>query len=274
MSIEASFKKHKRFLETVDTVKYAISTSSKEYRISAYNKLGATKGYLVVLANGDVCSREEAIAPYQLFTTFNSFMFGLHEQGQAEINKPTAIFRDTINLLNQVKPYINYHLESAEKIILNIKELDHGYKRIKDVHSEALRIYEGVMAKGKLTEDTVEEVSNLMNEFTSLQYKHLYLQINAKEHFMAVVKELEEAIKDAATGDKEIIKKAIEVFKYLTEDKYLSGLQESLVQYEKDPDGRQISFFNQDDWKQKLRKNISTRNTKEFQTDALPMLRN
>jgi hypothetical protein len=274
MSIEASFKKHKRFLETIDTVKYTIATNSKEYRVSAYNKLGTTKGYFVLLANGDVCSREEAIAPYQLFTTFNSFMFGLHEQGQAEINKPTAIFQDTINLLNQVKPYIKSNLDHAEKVISNINELDRGYKRIKDIHSEALNLYEGVIAKGLLTEDTVKEVSHLMDEFTSLQYKHLYLQINAKEHFKAVVKELNEAKVNSSAGDKAIIEKAMEVFKYLTEEKYLSGLHESLVQYEKDLQGKQVSFFHEADWEQKLRDNISKRNSKEFQTDALPMLRN
>jgi hypothetical protein len=274
MSIEASFKKHKRFLETIDIAKYTILTNSKEYRVSAYNKLGATKGYLVIAGKGEVCSREEAIAPYQLFTIFNSFMFGLHEQGQAEINKPTAIFQETINLLSQVKSYIKHNLDHAETIISNINDLDQGYKRIKNIHSEALHIYEGVIAKGLLTEDIVKEVSHLMNEFTSLQYKHLYLQINAKDHYSAVVKELNEAKMNAAAADKEVINKAIEVFEYLSEDKYLSGIHESLGQYEKDLQGKQVSFFYQDDWEQKLHENLSARNTKEFQTDALPMLRN
>jgi hypothetical protein len=274
MSIESSFIKQKRFLETIDIVKYKILTNCKEFMVSAYNKLGATKGYLVILANGEVCSKEEAIAPYQLFTTFNSFMFGLHEQGQAEINKPTAIFQDTINLLNQVKPYLKDNVEHAEKIITNINELDHGYKRIREIHLEALQIYEGVIAKELLTEEIVKEVSNLMNDFTSLQYKHLYLQINANEHYAAVVKELDEAKVNTETEDKEVINKAMEVFKYLSDNKYLSGIHESLVQYEKNHQGKQVSFFHQDNWEQKLHENISTRNTKEFQTDALPMLRN
>ncbi|MCM3719796.1 hypothetical protein [Fictibacillus phosphorivorans] len=272
MSIEASFKKYKAFLETIDIVKYEILTNSKKYRVAAYNKFRSTKGYLVVVSNGKVCSREEAIDPYLLFSTFNSFMFGLDEQGQAEMDKPTAIFQNTINLLNSVKPYIKNRLE--EKIVTNINELDQGYKRIKDIHSEALRVYESVITKGILIEDEVEEISKLMEEFTSLQYKHLYLQINNKDHLRKVVKELIEAVNIVPAEVKRNMKKAIEVFEYLTGEEYLSGIYKSLAQYEKDIQGKQVPFFKQNNWKQKLAENSSERNKKEFQQDVLPMLRN
>jgi hypothetical protein len=274
MTIQESFNKHKRFLEKIDIAKYKVIWNGTFFHVAAYNRFGRTKGYLFVHENGEVCKRENIIEPYKLFITFNSYMFGLYEQGQAEINKPTEIFEQTIKLLNQIKPFVPSSMNSVDNVILKINELEVGFTRIKNIHSETMKVYEDMISKGILDEKVVNEVDNLMSEFTELQYKHLYLQMEFKEHFEIIVKELNDVIVILNKKDKKIAKKAIDVFKFLSGKKFRSGIHESLSGFETDLNGNQISFYSNPDWKVRLSSNCDEKNKHKFETNILSMLRN
>lgn len=272
MSIEANFKKHKRFLETIDTAKYDVISYDKAYKVSVYNKLGKPKGYLVLHSDGKECGREEAIAPYRLFITFNSFLSGIVNQGQLEMNKPTAVFKDTIDLLEQVRLNIRSNSDNVENVTAKITELEQGYKKYKDLHDQALKIYEEVVAAGQLDEKSVERVASLMDEFTLTQYKNLHLQLKSKEDFMVITQELREI--DGNESDPKIIEKAIDVFGYLTSEKYITEVHENLKQFESNEQGAQVSYYDQPEWEKKFIESTNQRSENQFQKDALSMLRN
>jgi hypothetical protein len=270
MSIEARFKKHKRFLETIDTAKYDVISNDKSYKVSVYNKLGTPKGYLVLCSDGEECPREESIAPYRLFITFNAFLSGIVNQGQLEMNKPTAVFKDTIDLLEKVKPNIQHSSDNVDNATSKITELDEGYKNYKTLHDSALKIYEDVVAAGKLDEKSVERVADLMDKFTLLQYKNLHLQLKSKEDFMAITQEL----KDGNGNDSKIIEKALDVFGYLTSEKYINGIHDNLKQFESNEQDVQVSYYDQPDWEKKFIESTNQRSDNQFQNDALSILRN
>jgi hypothetical protein len=272
MSVEANFKKHKRFLETIETAKYNVISNGKSYKVSVYNKLGTPKGYLVLHSNGEECEREEAIAPYKLFITFNSYLSGIVNQSQVEMKKPTAVFQDTINLLEQVKPYIQQSEDELENAISKIKELDYGFKHYKTIHDNSLKVYEEVMGTGELDELPVKKVSDLMDEFTLLQYKHLRLQLKSKEDFNAISHELKRV--NVNGENRKTIVKALDVFGHLTSDKYLSGIHDNLKQFEANDQGVNISYYDEPDWEKRLIESTDERSNKQFQTGALAMLRN
>jgi hypothetical protein len=274
MTIEGTFNKYKRFLETIDVAKYQINYNGAYYRIASYNKFGGTKGYLVLNGNGKLCPRQEAVDPYKQFITFNSFLVGLDKEWRSEMKKPTSVFNETINLLHQIRPFTIKHNDSITKVILIIEELKEGYQRITDIHPEAMKKYDDMVEKGELDIKTVNEITELMSEFTSLQYKNLYLQIDAKQHFEVISKELEDLKLNVGNQDKKVVEKAKDVFKYLTEEKYQSGIQKSLRNFETDLQGQQISFYLESNWERKLIENINARNNDEFQKIVLPMLRN
>jgi hypothetical protein len=274
MSIEGNFKKYKRFLETMDIAKYTVICNESRFRVTAYNKLGSTKGYLVLRENGEMISRDKAIPPYKMFITFNSYMFALHEQGQAESKKPTAIFKDTINLLNEIKTFVTTSKDDIDTVINDIQELDDGYKRIKEIQPEAMRIYNEMMKEGTLDQVVLDKITLLMKEFTGLQYKHLYLQIRAKEQFARISTELSTVIDTLSGNDKKIAAKAEDVFKFLTEEKYQSGLRKSLIEFEKDSQGNQVAFFEQSDWQEALSQNSDDKNDLLFEKKLLSQLRN
>ncbi|KKI88436.1 hypothetical protein WQ54_31425 [Bacillus sp. SA1-12] len=274
MSFESTFKKYKRLLETIDIARYTVSCNNSRFKVAAYNRLGSTKGYLVLREDGEVSPREEAILPYKMFIAFNSYMFALHEQGQAESKKPTAVFQDTINLLEQINPLVQSSKQEIDLVTLIIIELDKGYQRIREIHPKAMKIYEEMMNKCLLDDNFLGNIRALMKEFTSLQYKHLHLQINAREHLILITKELNNVLKDLSGEDKKAAIKAEEVFKFLTEEKYQSGLKNSLIEFEKDPYGNQKSFYKQADWEQALSKNSDEKNNMEFQKKLLAHLRN
>ncbi|MEK3807335.1 hypothetical protein MHB63_12400 [Bacillus sp. FSL H8-0547] len=274
MSAELAFKKYKRFLEKIDTAKYAVLCDQSRFRASAYNRLGSTKGYLIVRENGEIPPREEAIPPYRMFIEFNSFMFGIDEQAQAESRKPTAVFQDTINLLEQIKPFVQSSKREADLAASQIRELDRGFQRIREIRPEALKIHGEVVDTGVLDENVLKNVRALMKEFTELQYKHLHIQIDARENFLIITKELTNSVKGLSGKEKRAAKKAEDVFTFLTEEKYQSGLRKSLIEFEKDPDGNQRSFYKLGDWEEKLSKNSDKRNDLIFQNELLAQLRN
>ncbi|MED1865887.1 hypothetical protein P4V41_20775 [Fictibacillus nanhaiensis] len=274
MSIEANFKQYKRFLEKIDIAKYTVICNDSRFRVAAYNKLDSTKGYLVLREDGDVASRDEAIPPYRMFIAFNSYMFGLYEQGQAESNKPTAIFKDTINLLNEIKPFVTASKDDIEIAIKNIQELDNGYKRIKEILPEAMKIFNEMMKEGILDQTVLENISSLMEEFTCLQYKHLYIQIRAKNQFVSISTELSTVLNKLSGEERKIAVKAEDVFKFLTEEKYQSGLRKSLIDFEKDPQGDQIPFFERSNWQEALNQNSDDKNDILFEKTLLSQLRN
>ncbi|MBH0171675.1 hypothetical protein [Fictibacillus sp. 18YEL24] len=274
MSLETNFKQYKRFLETIDIAKYTVICKESRFRVAAYNKLGSTKGYLVLREDGDVASRDEAIPPYRMFMAFNSYMFALHEQGQAESNKPTAIFKDTINLLNEIKPFVTTSKDDIEIAINNIQELDDGYKRIKEIQPEAMKIFNEMMKEGILDQTVLDNITSLMKEFTRLQYKHLYIQIKAKEQFVRVSTELSTVLNTLSGDERKTASKAEDVFKFLTEEKYQSGLRKSLIEFEKDPQGNQVAFFERSNWQEALSQNTDDKNDILFEKTLLSQLRN
>lgn len=271
MSVEANFKKHKRFLETIDTAKYDVVSNDKAYKVSVYNKLGKPKGYVVLHSDGRECEREEAISPFRLFITFNSYLTGIVNQGQVEMNKPTAVFKDTIDLLKQVKPKIVQSSKDVENAITQITELDQGYKNYKNLHDHALKEYEQVIAVGQLNEEAVNRVSNLMDEFTLTQYKNLHLQLTSKENFIAITQELKNLNCDES--ERKIIEKAIDVFGFLTSDNYINDIHENLQQFEKNEQGVQVNYFGQTEWENKFIEATNVRSEQQFQNEALTMLR-
>lgn len=274
MLVDANFKKYKRFLETIDIAKYTVIYNESRFRVAAYNKLGSTKGYLVLRENGEVVPRDEAISPYRMFITFNSYMFALHEQGLAESKKPTAIFKDTINLLNEIKPLVIKSKDDIVTAINNIQILDDGYKRIKEIQPESMKIYNEMMKEGFLDQTVLDKITALMKEFTCLQYKHLYIQIRAKEQFVSISTELSTVINSLSGDERKLATKAEDVFKFLTEEKYQSGLRKSLIEFEKDPQDNQVTFFEHSNWEEALNQNSDEKNDILFEKTLLSQLRN
>ncbi|MED1865888.1 hypothetical protein P4V41_20780 [Fictibacillus nanhaiensis] len=273
MAIEANFKKHKRFLETIEIAKYNVVIHDSFYKFCVYNKFGKAKGYLALQANGTECRRDEAIDPYYLFLKFNSYLTGIVYQGREDMNKPTAVFKDTINLLEKIKPFVQSNSIHVNNAVSKITNLDNGFLRFKTLHDDALKLYDEVIKLGELEKSNVDKVDYLMNEFSIQQYKNLYLQLSMKEDFTALTQELKNY--NSSGKDKENIKKALDIFSFLSGKKYIDDIYENLKQFEVDEQGNKMVFYDQsNDWEAKFIEITNKRSNKDFEIEALSMLRN
>jgi hypothetical protein len=274
MIFEENAKKYKRILESIDITEYSIEFNHCFYKVVAYYRFGITKGNLVLYEDGKLCSRDEAVNPYKMFMIFNSYMQGFSIEGSEEINKPTWVFQETIKILDQIQANIINTQEEVAHAIGVLNELDSGSNKLKDIHTEAMETYDEMYSKGVLNSSVVDHISNLMRRFTNIQYKNLNLQINLKKIYLAIVNELHAEKPHANGEDKKRIKKAEELFQFLIENKYQEQLKKSLINFETDVNGQQLSLYSQPDWECKLGVFSFDKNEHEFKTNVLPMLRN
>jgi hypothetical protein len=244
------------------------------YKLAAFYKFGIAKGYLILTEKGEVCSSEEALTPFSMFITFNSYMTGFYKEGKTEVEKPKETFRETIKILEEIKPFIEITNDQIGAVTSMIYEIDNGYNRLKELYLEATKTFEEMYSKKMLDQQVVNKIVDLTNQFTILQYKHLNMQLDFKEPLVAIVNELKKIKLKLNANDKKKASKAEGVLRFLTTDKYRSGLIESLKRFETDGKGGYTTFYSKPNWEQMLIANGEQRTKREFEHDVLPMLRN
>ncbi|MET3730243.1 hypothetical protein ABID52_003884 [Fictibacillus halophilus] len=157
--------------------------------------------------------------------------------------------------------------------VSKITNLDNGFLTFKTLHDDALKLYDEVIKLGVLEKSSVDKVDFLMNEFSIQQYKNLYLQLSMKEDFTTLTQELKNY--NSSGKDKKNIKKALDTFSFLSGKKYIDGIYENLKQFEVDEQGNKMVFYDQsNNWEAKFIENSNKRSDKDFEIEALSMLRN
>lgn len=165
MLLEENIRRHKKIFESPKISDFNININNNIYKI-VYYQLGVIRGYLVLFENGDVCPRDKAIKPFEMVIQLNSYMNGFYTNGLAEIQKPTHAFQETIKLAEEVKPMIKNNRNELDSVISDISQLEQGFNRLKQIYSQADKIYKEILNSKELNQENLEEIVSFTNEFS------------------------------------------------------------------------------------------------------------
>ncbi|NGQ97042.1 hypothetical protein G3578_17915 [Brevibacillus sp. SYP-B805] len=181
--VRTQIQKFKRFLEKAVMFPFAAKMNDRFYYKVQYWKWGRNEvvGYLIMRPDGELVPRNEAAPVLKLFEGYNVGAHKWRREVAMEKNKPVGMYKEKLEYLQALRPYYDDRMDNTlkqdmEKMIDMCRYMAGSRERISVIYEKGSQNINQMLARGYLTPEDYQTLSNLLNEVNFINYQGLRKQ--------------------------------------------------------------------------------------------------